>query len=81
MNILNKIPSGCGYDGLLNEIADELFDLRESHVNPSLVARPRNCDLYSHDEALRIWNNLPESKENECFDEWLVSEAKGETNG
>lgn len=44
----------------------------------ALSAPPRNCDKYSHDEALRIWSSLPESKENGCFDVWLYAEAKGD---
>lgn len=51
----------------------------QDRVRIALSAPPRNCDLYSHDEALRIWSSLPESKENGCFDEWLFAEAKGET--
>lgn len=43
----------------------------------ALTEPPRNCDMYSHEEALRIWSSLPESKENACFDEWLYAEAKG----
>lgn len=45
-------------------------------VNAALSSPPRNCDLYSHDEALRIWSSLPASKENGCFDVWLLAEAK-----
>ena len=52
MNILNKIPSGCGYDGLINEVADELCDLRDSHIEPALIARPKNCDVGTVDEQL-----------------------------
>ncbi len=36
MEILNKIPDGVEYDGLIDKVADELCDLRESHVKPAL---------------------------------------------
>ena len=52
MDILNKIPDGCEYDGLIDEVADELCDLRESHVNAALTAPPRNCDIGTPDEHL-----------------------------
>ena len=50
MDILNKIPDGCEYDGLIDEVADELCDLRESHVKPALAATPRNCDVGTAEE-------------------------------
>ena len=52
MEILNRIPDGCEYDGLIDEVADELCDLRESHVNAALTAPPRNCDIGTPDEHL-----------------------------
>jgi len=40
------------------------------------LAKPvRNCDKYSHDEALRIWSAEPENPMNGCFDEWLYLPA------
>ena len=45
MEILNKIPDGCDYDGLVDEVADELCDLRDSHVKAALSDPPRNCDV------------------------------------
>ena len=50
MEILNKIPDGCDYDGLVDEVADELCDLRDSHVKAALFAPPRNCDVGTSDE-------------------------------
>lgn len=38
----------------------------------------RNCDRYSHDEALEIWAAEKENGYNGCFDEWLYSTAKTE---
>lgn len=57
-------------------IAKEILELKQI-AEAALSAPVRNCDKYSHDEALRIWSSLPESKENGCFDEWLYAEAKG----
>ena len=45
MEILNRIPDGVEYDGLIDEVADELCDLRDSHVKPALSAPPRNFDV------------------------------------
>lgn len=42
----------------------------------ALSATPRNCDRYSHDEALTIWAAEKENGYNGCFDEWLYSTAK-----
>ena len=50
MEILNRIPDGVEYDGLIDEVADELCDLRDSHVKPALSAPPRNCDVGTADE-------------------------------
>lgn len=58
--------------------SDEEARVAWRKAKAALSAPPRNCDLYLHDEALRIWSSLPESKENGCFDVWLYSEAKGE---
>ena len=37
MEILNRIPDGVEYDGLIDDVADELCDLRESHVIDFIV--------------------------------------------
>ena len=50
MDILNMIPSGVPYDGLIDDVADELGDLRDSCVNPALAVPPRNCDVGTADE-------------------------------
>ena len=50
MEILNKIPDGCDYDGLIDEVADELCDLRDSHVKAALSAPQRNCDVGTAEE-------------------------------
>ena len=82
MEILNKIPDGCDYDGLVDAVADELCDLRESHVKTALSAPPRNCDRYTLSEALSKYGFPTKSKpygEKEWLDfcEWYISEAKG----
>lgn len=61
MEILNKIPDGCDYDGLVDEVADELCDLRESHVNSALSAPPRNCDVGTPEEQAERYENLCDS--------------------
>lgn len=61
---------------IIKKPLDVLIDI-EAILNASISAPPRNCDLYSHDEAFRIWRSLPESKDNGYFDEWLYAEAKG----
>lgn len=50
MEILNKIPGGVPYDGLIDDVADEICDLRECHVNPALSAPQRNCDVGTAEE-------------------------------
>lgn len=50
------------------------------YMRAALATPPRNCDVYSHEEALQIWNELPETKETKCFDEWLYAEAKESLN-
>lgn len=75
MEILNRIPSGVPYDGLIDDVADELCDLRESHVKPALSAPPRNCDILSKAEVLEMLKDSSFSKEDTI--EWLYSKAKG----
>ena len=86
MEILNKIPDGCDYDGLVDEVTDELCDLLDSHVKAALSAPPRNCDKYTLSEALRKYGFPTKSNpwgEKEWLDfcEWYISEAKGENDG
>jgi hypothetical protein len=45
-------------------------------VDAALAAPPRNCDRYSHDEALRVWASEEKNEHNGCFDEWLYEIAK-----
>ena len=58
MDILNRIPDGVPYDGLIDDVADEICDLRDSHVNPALSAQPRNCDVGTDEEQLRRYEEL-----------------------
>lgn len=50
MEILNRIPDGVEYDGLIDDVADELCDLRDRHVKPALSAQARNCDVGNAEE-------------------------------
>lgn len=52
MDILDMIPHGVPYDGLIDDVADELGDLRDSHVKSALSAPPRNCDVGTVEEQL-----------------------------
>ena len=68
MDILNKIPE-CGYNGLIDDVADELCDLREEYVKAALAAPPRNCDRFK--DALDAWD---------AYDAWVDSyRAQGKT--
>ena len=58
MDILNRIPDGVEYDGLIDDVADELCDLRDSHVKPALAAPPRNCDVGTDEEQSRRYEEL-----------------------
>ena len=51
MDILNRIPDGVPYDGLIDDVADELCDLR-NHVKKALSAPPRNCDVGTANEQI-----------------------------
>ena len=63
MEILNKIPGGVEYDGLIDDVADEICDLSECHVNPALSVPQRNCDVLSKDEVLETLKDRSFSKE------------------
>ena len=69
MGILNKIPGGVEYDGLIDDVADEICDLSECHVNPALSVPQRNCDVLSKDEVLETLKARSFSKEDTI--EWL----------
>ena len=76
IEILDKIPGGVEYDGLIDDVADEICDLRESHVNPALAAPPRNCDVGTVDEQLKRFSAFCMSRKcNECP---FVSSTYGE---
>ena len=74
VDILNRIPDGVEYDGLIYEVADELCDLRESHVKPALAATPRNCDrpeCATSKAAQDVWRNEDGGKT--AYYEWLLA--------
>ena len=50
-------------------------------ADAALAAPPRNCDKYSHAEALRIWSAEPASPMNGCFDVWLYAPAAEQEGG
>ena len=50
----------------------------EVAMNHALSAPPRNCDVYSHKDALAKWSAEKENKDNGCFDEWLYHKYKQE---
>lgn len=45
-------------------------------IDAALAAPPRNCDKFSHDEALQVWASEKGNEHNGCFDEWLYEIAK-----
>lgn len=45
-------------------------------VHAALAAPARNCDQYSHDEALQLWASEKGNEHNGCFDVWLYEIAK-----
>ena len=49
MDILNKIPE-CRYNVLIDDVADELCDLREECIKDALAAPARNCDFGTAEE-------------------------------
>jgi hypothetical protein len=60
------------------------FDLAMDGIDAALSAPPRNCDLYTTDEAIRKYDwstRFSPCGEAEwiCFIDWLFAEAKGET--
>ena len=76
IEILDKIPVGVPYDGLIDDVADEICDLRESYVNPALSDPPRNCDVGTVDEQLKRFSAFCMSRKcNECP---FVSSTYGE---
>lgn len=71
IDILNKIPDSCGYGGLVDDVADELCDLREEYVKSALAEPPRNCDVGTAEEQeVRFrnycWNHSSRDKNMEC---------------
>lgn len=66
----------CDAIAQLPEVRNEqsIKDMRNI-IKHALAAPPRNCDKYSHDEALRIWSAEPENPMNGCFDVWLYAPA------
>ena len=55
---------------------DSVFWRIKDMTEDALAATPRNCDRYSHDEALQVWASEKENESNGCFDEWLYEIAK-----
>lgn len=90
MDILNEIPDGCGYNGLIDDVADELCDLRNGCLKDALAAPPRNCDVMSLAVAKKVWylkeivprliGDLPLGKEIP-FEEWFVAPATEQKGG
>lgn len=74
----------------LNEIDRVVWDKKrhtkeetEAHrlATEALSAPARNCDVYTHDEALEVWEAEKENERNGCFDEWLYHVAAEEGAG
>ena len=83
MKFLNAIPEHCGYDGLVEDAADEICALREV-CTEALSSPPRNCDRFGTDnvEALLAYEDICEKSETEesvsdAFS-WLFALAESE---
>jgi hypothetical protein len=53
---------------------DALTTLQNT-VSKALAEPPRNCDLYSHEQALQIWYTKEEEDIVSCFDIWLYEKG------
>ena len=77
-------PNAAAMHACLLKILAEMIDLggmevgRKACFSPDAIAEeirqalsapPRNCDRYSHDEALQVWASEKENEHNGCFDE------------
>ena len=71
--------------GILKRRSENVWYITDSDIlekiDAALAAPPRNCDIYSHDEALNIWAAENEKERNGCFDEWLYHEATEKEGG
>lgn len=72
--------------GIRALIADEpdgtpMIDEMKTTIEAALSAPARNCDVYTHDEALEVWEAEKENERNGCFDEWLYHVAAEEGAG
>ena len=89
MDILNSIPSDCGYDGLVEDVGDELCGLRDDFINAALAAPPRNCERFQTKDAARdafqklrhhrVWADVSlwdDRDEIEAFLDWLFALGK-----
>ena len=48
LELLNRIPSTCGYDGLVDDVSDILCSIRDDAKAATLLPR-RNCDVLPRD--------------------------------
>lgn len=71
MDILNSIPDSCGYDGLIDDVADELCDLREQYVKPALAEPVRNCDVIGNTGRALAVHGFPTKGKPWGEGEWL----------
>lgn len=72
-NFQHEAPHISGYCYDITEAITKCFE--------ALAASPRNCDRYSHDEALSVWAAEKENGKNGCFDEWLYAPATEKEGG
>lgn len=62
-------------------VAEEILELIQI-AESALAAPPRNCDKFSHYDALNVWAAENEKERNGCFDEWLYHTVQeGESDG
>ena len=68
-------------DHPMNDVMRGLFKTAYDKSQAALAAPPRNCDRYSHDEALSVWLAEKENGKNGYFDEWLYAPATEKEGG
>ena len=83
MDILNSIPSDCGYDGLVEAVGDELCGLRDDFINAALAAPARNCDKVKTSwDVLKEWHEgLDTANDVVRLLDWLLAPATEQEGG
>lgn len=57
------------------KVSVDALSTLQNTVSKALAEPPRNCDLYSHEQALQIWSTKKEKDVAACFDVWLYEKG------